>query len=154
MRSAVGIITDQDSIVLVKRKQRTGDPWSGDIAFPGGHVKDEETPLEGVLREIQEEVSLKLSPESVILAMKPTFSMKMPEMPVYPFVIRAESFDGIDAGPEISEVRVVRLSDRRDSQNPLNGMPAYDFHGWIVWGLTYRILREYISLRENSGIPS
>ena len=48
MRSAVGIITDQDSIVLVKRKQRTGDPWSGDIAFPGGHVKDGETPQEGV----------------------------------------------------------------------------------------------------------
>ncbi len=152
MQSAVGLITRNDLIVLVKREQRTGDPWSGDIAFPGGHVKAGESPLQGVLREILEEVNLKLSPESIVLAMKPAFSMKMPDMPVYPFVLKADSFEGISPGPEISQVRVVSLSERRDSQNPVNGMPAYDFQGWIVWGLTYRILRDYISLRENSGI--
>lgn len=152
MRSAVGLITRNDLIVLVKRNQRTGDPWSGDIAFPGGHVKDGETPQEGVLREIAEEVNLNLSPESIIFAMEPTFSMKMPDMPVYPFVLKVDSFNGIAPGPEISQVNVVSLSDRKDSRNPVNGMPAYDFQGWIVWGLTYRILKDYISLRENSGV--
>lgn len=35
---AVVITEDRDAALLfVKRRERAGDPWSGHIAFPGGH---------------------------------------------------------------------------------------------------------------------
>lgn len=154
MRSAVAIITDGTLVVLVKRKTRQGDPWSGDIAFPGGHVKDNETPSEGVIREISEEVNLYFSTKDIVIEMEPTFSMKMPEMPVYPFVIGTRDFIGLQPGPEIQDARVFPIDSGTYTKNPDNGMPALKYGSWIVWGLTYRILSSYLILRKNSGSHS
>ena len=71
MDSAVGLIIHHNSIVIVKRQRREGDPWSGDIAFPGGHVKEGETAVQGVLREIREEVSLSFQSDDIVMELPP-----------------------------------------------------------------------------------
>lgn len=151
MDSAVGLIIHGDSIVIVKRQRREGDPWSGDIAFPGGHVKEGETAIQGVLREIREEVSLSFQHDDIVMELPLTHSMRMPDMPVYPFVIAAGSLDGLAPGPEIYKVHVVGINSGHRIKHPVNGQDALDFDGWIMWGLTYRIFTQFLSVKEDPG---
>jgi len=52
---AVAIIIRDDKVALIHRKKEGRDYW----VFPGGGVEDGETSQESVIREIQEELSLK-----------------------------------------------------------------------------------------------
>jgi 8-oxo-dGTP pyrophosphatase MutT (NUDIX family) len=52
--------TDGLDMCLIKRADRKGDRWSGDVALPGGKVDKDETPLEAVKREVKEEIGLDL----------------------------------------------------------------------------------------------
>lgn len=44
----------------ITRAAHPGDPWSGDVAWPGGRVEPGETDLEAAVREVREEVGLDL----------------------------------------------------------------------------------------------
>eukprot|EP01038_Epipyxis_sp_PR26KG_P007377 gene7377-10048_t len=48
-------------ILLIKRSIRNGDPWSGDFAFPGGHLERNEDDLDAVKRETLEEIGIDLN---------------------------------------------------------------------------------------------
>lgn len=56
IRAAVAII-QKDGKVLVARR-RTGDALKGKWEFPGGKIKEGETPEECLLRELQEELGI------------------------------------------------------------------------------------------------
>jgi 8-oxo-dGTP pyrophosphatase MutT (NUDIX family) len=45
-------------ILLIRRAVNERDPWSGDVALPGGKVEAGETDFEATIRECKEEVSL------------------------------------------------------------------------------------------------
>ena len=45
----------------------------------------------------------------------------------------------------IAEARIFSMGSRIETTNPENGFPAFNFGGWIVWGLTYRILLSYLN---------
>ncbi|KAI9288885.1 hypothetical protein BC943DRAFT_272503, partial [Umbelopsis sp. AD052] len=47
-------------ILYIRRAKRSGDPWSGDMAFPGGRNEAGETDQDTVVREVREEVGLDL----------------------------------------------------------------------------------------------
>ncbi len=42
---------DELQVLLIKRATRQGDPWSGDLALPGGKVENNETSLQAAIRE-------------------------------------------------------------------------------------------------------
>lgn len=50
-------------ILFIKRSERSGDSWSGDVAFPGGHLEPKESDRDAVERETMEEIGLDLSEE-------------------------------------------------------------------------------------------
>lgn len=64
--TSTGRNNDNDTleVLLIKRATRRGDPWSGDVAFPGGHVETGETDVEAAVRETMEEIGLDLSDEA------------------------------------------------------------------------------------------
>ena len=70
------------------------DPWSGDLAFPGGKVENIDTTLHDVAaRETMEEVGLLLPPESLIGRMEKmgaTGPRRKPT-PVWPLIYLLES---------------------------------------------------------------
>lgn len=43
-------------ILLIRRAINERDPWSGDVALPGGKVEADETDFEAAIRECREEV--------------------------------------------------------------------------------------------------
>ena len=43
-------------LLLIRRAVNARDPWSGDVALPGGKVEAGETDLEAAIRECKEEV--------------------------------------------------------------------------------------------------
>lgn len=141
--AAVAIVTDGSSFVLIRRALFQGDPWSGNFALPGGHIKAGETPEEAVLREITEEIGLTFRSSDIAGSLETAHPVSRPWMDVYPFIIRAAGFQGIVNGKEVSESRIVRFDSGKVAVNSENGKPSLDFDGWIVWGLTYRILRSY-----------
>ena len=71
--AAVAVIIDPfrlgNSLLLIRRRERSGDPWSGQIAFPGGHKATyDRTFLETSIREANEEVGiLLLQPQSPVI---------------------------------------------------------------------------------------
>ena len=48
-------------MLFVKRSVYPGDPWSGQVAFPGGKAEPDETFTETAIRETQEEIGIDLN---------------------------------------------------------------------------------------------
>ncbi len=139
-KAAVGILQNGTQTLLIRRMEFPGDPWSGNIAFPGGHIKDGETIHQGLLREINEEVSMELKETQIVRGLESVTPFRAPNLLVYPFILTVEGFSEAKPGPEVAEIRVVNLQDYKQTRHPTNGFPALDYGGWIVWGLTYRII--------------
>ena len=144
-KAAVAIVSDSVSFVLIRRAEFEGDPWSGNYALPGGHIKAGESPEDAVIRETFEEIGMVFSAGDIQCRLEAAHSVSRPEMEVIPFVVKTDSFDGIKSGEEVREIRVVRFDSGVRTTNMENGHPALDFQGWVVWGLTFRILDSYLS---------
>ncbi len=141
--AAVGIIRNSSRIILIKRKASARDPWSGQIALPGGHIEHGETIEQGLLREIMEEVNIELSIDSIVGEMEPTSTLISPGLKVFPFILDHMYLEMAHPGPEISEIKIVNVYGYEQSRTE-RGLPALNYDGWNVWGMTYRILSEYI----------
>ena len=62
-RSAVALVLrerdDQLEVLMIKRAERDGDPWSGHMAFPGGRMDaDDLTGIRTAYRETLEELNI------------------------------------------------------------------------------------------------
>ena len=143
-RAAVAIIRKGYEALLIRRKVFPGDPWAGHIAFPGGHIHDDETLEQGLLREVREEVLMNFEERQIAGSLKPMHPTMVSGLTVYPMIIDTKTFDGALSGPEVEDLKVVDLREYHEMNHPENGYPALDYGGWIVWGLTYRIIRAYL----------
>lgn len=146
--AAVGILRHGKNALLIRRMEFPGDPWSGNIAFPGGHIKNGESVRQGLLREIREEVNLDLGESDIVMELGPVAPYRAPDLHVYPFVLDASDLASASPGPEVADIKVVNLGEYRETKHPQNGFPALDYQGWIVWGLTYRIITGYIGIKR------
>jgi len=143
-------------VLLGRRIRRPGDPWSGQISFPGGHHHREDgSLLETALRETREEVNLDLRGSAEILGhLAPRSPGNVPEMLVVPFVAFAPGPIRPQPGPEMKETFWAPLAELPASwgQTVVSTrvgelkVPAFLWKDRIVWGLTYRILEELLVL--------
>ena len=64
---ALIIGSDPDTVLIIRRAERVGDPWSGHMGLPGGRrsQKDEHL-LATAIRETEEEVGLTLTPGNLL----------------------------------------------------------------------------------------
>ena len=155
---AIIIDTSQASILLIKRVEREGDPWSGQIAFPGGHKSQSDpTLLETAIRETKEEVGIELEPRH-LLGLLPSLPARTRRVEVTPFVFHLTSQPGLNANFEVAEAFWASLADLmkihpRKSGVEMNGrrltVDSYLYHGHIIWGLTFRTLNLLLNRRQN-----
>ncbi|MGC8514912.1 MAG: NUDIX hydrolase [Thermoplasmata archaeon] len=133
--AAVMIITDRQSIALIRRKKRDDDPWSGQVAFPGGLRKRGESIQQTAVRETAEEVGVHVTPAGYI----GSYRTHVRDLQVAAFFSVVPEEPMFSVGDEVEEVNWVRI----DTLSPTTtdaGYPAYKYDQGVIWGLTYRIL--------------
>ena len=69
-----GVILLQDRIILAQRKK--GDHLEGLWEFPGGKIEGGETPEEALIREIEEELGIRVKPEKVLFSLTHSYPEK------------------------------------------------------------------------------
>ncbi len=142
---------DDYETLLVRRAVVPGDPWSGDMAFPGGKKAPQDKTLrDTVVREVSEETGIDLDSLRYIGALPVLFSSMKPERDVLPIIYLYEGRPEIRLNSELTAYRWVHLKELRASRTPAK------VKGWegevfklgddIVWGLTYRMLDNLLAL--------
>ncbi len=140
-------------LLLVKRSFIPSDPWSGDMAFPGGKVGPLDRGLmETVYREVFEETGIDLRTSGFLGAMDPFYSSVRPEMGVLPLVFLVEGTPEIRLNEELSSFLWVPMGELRVSKGrslvKKFEVPAFHVKGEVVWGLTYRMIEKLLELVE------
>ena len=139
------------SVLLIERARRDGDPWSGQIAFPGGKMQDGDGSARGTAaRETREEVGIDLDGAADFLGYGQVTTTHTGAMDVVPSVFSLRRQVEIRPNEEVASFRWIELEEllapgaRSTYQFGPEGrvvqMPAYAEGGYVVWGLTFRIL--------------
>ncbi|MCQ4366305.1 MAG: CoA pyrophosphatase [Sulfolobales archaeon] len=129
--AVVAFVASTGEVLLIKRAEVEGDPWSGQIALPGGHREPGETCEQAARREAYEEVGV--SPKELkFLGM---FSPHNRPVKVAAFMCCSERFEPVVSPGEISRAFWFSLSLINDSENYV------EYDGEVIWGMTLRILK-------------
>lgn len=146
-------------ILLIRRAERAGDPWSGQIAFPGGrYERGDPDLLATAIRETREETGVDLA-HAERLGSLDDLHPRTPTLPpvvVRPFVFALERRPGLVPSAEVERafwLPLARLGEpgvRREITLTLRGVertfPAYLVDDEVIWGMTERILTPFIGL--------
>ncbi len=151
------VAPDPDALLLVRRAERAGDPWSGHIALPGGRRDPEDGDLLfTAIRETREEVGIGLSPEQ-LLGVLDDVAPRTPVLPpvaVRPFVFRLAARPVVTLSEEVTEAHWVPVADllaretwgevTLDVGGAPRRVPAFRLAAGTVWGMTERILSDLL----------
>jgi len=137
------------SILLIRRRELKGDPWSGQIAFPGGRMSTSDRDLlETAMREAKEEVGVQLK-DHQLLGHLPLTETRSRRMRVLPSAFQLKSTVVLRSNVEVAETFWVPLADFekleiKNSKVKVDDgtlrVPSYEYEGHVIWGLTFRIL--------------
>lgn len=163
-RAAVAILVrSQGEVLLMRRIEREGDRWSGQIGLPGGHRDEGDADLvETACRETREEVGLDLAREAELVGALPAVQAKargyLLPMWITPVVFAARGELSPVPGPEASEVFWFPLQRARRGElawthryqrgEEERVLPAWRLEERVVWGLTYEILSSFLRVLE------
>lgn len=155
-------------VLLIRRAERAGDPWSGHMAFPGGHSDAGDINLaHTAIRETKEEIGLDLKTCGRLLGpldiSRPTSAQDRLNIMVASYVFALQGEHEFQLSHEVDEVIWVPLNDmiggklhtvyRSTWGHAARGWPGFDLDGRIIWGLTYRMLGTLFDLLQLDWRP-
>ncbi|MCD1649332.1 CoA pyrophosphatase [Marinobacter adhaerens] len=157
-------------LLFIQRARREGDPWSGDMAFPGGRLQPEDRSARAAAeRETLEETGIELNRHGRYLArlsdLITRHHSRWRPMVVTPYVFEWQGPKAVLLNHEVERVVWVPLNylaaGENQSQLPwptpigtLN-MPCCRYQGACIWGLSYSMLQELLAtgINARSEIP-
>jgi len=154
-QAAVAILVrptlDDLEFLLVKRAEVPGDPWSGDMAFPGGkRTPGDRSLLDTVTREVREETGIDLDGSPAAGFMEPLVSSVRRTLCVQPIIYRLDEEPEVRLNYELTRYLWVPSAVLRGSraQAAVKGWegPVFMVGGEVVWGLTYRMLDKILEM--------
>ena len=164
-RSAVAmILRERDGeaeILMIKRAEHPGDPWSGHMAFPGGRMEPEDRHgLDVAVRETREEIGVSLDADDPCIGrlseLMTHWQLRRRPMIVSPFIFRLDREVSFEPNHEVAEVIWIPMSflcnrDNRQIMHWHRGkvpipLPCYYYEGRRVWGLSLMMLDELLAL--------
>ncbi len=171
-QAAVAVILreadDGLEILFIKRSETPGDPWSGHMAFPGGHEDPEDEDLkQAAVRETLEEIGLDLSAHDYLGALDHQRAMargRELDMLIAPHVFEVRGDPSFTLNYEVDEVvwapmaRMLSNELHATETKPMAGKPTI-FNGYrltgghFVWGLTYRMLKQFFLTLDPNWDP-
>ena len=166
-RSAVAMLLQlrdgELHILMIKRADREGDPWSGHMAFPGGRMDPGDAHGYAVaVRETEEEIGLSLGSADLCIGRLSEINARPQRgtfgMAVSPFVFRLDREVEFNPNQEVAEIVWVPLEFLLNTHNreqmtwEYKGvkltMPCYFYQGRRIWGLSLMMLDELMDLVE------
>jgi 8-oxo-dGTP pyrophosphatase MutT (NUDIX family) len=158
-KAAVALLLRPDNrdlrVLLVRRTKSLRDPWSGQIALPGGKRDSRDRNLKAtIIREVLEEVDIDLLSNCRFLGVLGNVrSVLKPKLLVTPFVISLNYEPKVRLSSELEGhmwVLLEQLQGGRGTTNfPFGEYPSYHVKGNVVWGLTFRILEKFVEALKN-----
>jgi 8-oxo-dGTP pyrophosphatase MutT (NUDIX family) len=141
-------------LLLIRRSERAGDPWSGHMALPGGR-RDPRDPdlLDTAVRETAEEVGVDLRRALHLGGLDDLRPVTAPaRVVVRPFVFAMRGRPDLALSEEVARVVWAPLDELARSssttevfhQGALRTMPCYRIGEDVVWGMTHRILQPFV----------
>ena len=171
MRAAVALLLqprpDDIYVLFIHRAHHPHDPWSGHMAFPGGrHEPEDPDLLVTIQRETHEEIGISLDEHGEYLGrlaeVQAMARGKQTGMIVSPFVyLVSQEARPVPDPVEVQDIIWVPLSFMQQDgveqivQRNLQAgstiqVPALLYGGKTIWGLTYRMLRDFLELISES----
>jgi 8-oxo-dGTP pyrophosphatase MutT (NUDIX family) len=173
-RAAVAVVLrlgEMPHVLLMKRVEREGDPWSGQVSFPGGRFQHGDPDLvRTAIRETREELGIDLGTTArYVGALEPIVATgrvtgrPLPVSGVTPFLFLEEIPVDPVLGPEAEAA--FWLPIERAAGGTYDGemqyvhqgtpmtFPCWRFEGYVIWGLTYRMLRSLIEAVATPASP-
>jgi len=167
-RAAVGLYLSAHlpgglSVLMIKRAEREGDPWSGHMAFPGGRKdRADRNTLATARRETLEEVALDTEHHARVvgrlsdIATQPR--LRGAPMVITPYVFRLHTLPDMVPNHEVAAVvwvPLVFLAERANREKMRwapNGvpieLPCYMFGEYRIWGLSLMMLDELLDVLD------
>lgn len=146
-------------VLFIRRAEYEGDPWSGDVAFPGGGIEATDAgPQQAAEREVMEEIGLRLHSHQCLGQLDDLTGAYLP-IRIFCFVYQLSGKPQFKLNGEVLDTFWVPLSQL---QNPLRrkqasfeyrgtrrSHPIIDLDGYcdrFLWGITYRLFENFFSL--------
>ena len=151
---------EEIELLFVRRTEVAGDPWSGQMALPGGHAEPgDEDLVDTARRETFEEVGVDLPRDAFLGRLDDIHPMtrRLPSVVVSPFVAWLEEEARLRASAEVQYHHWVPLSALLDPGRqselrlePERGrervFPTIVFAGDTIWGLTHRVVMNFLEV--------
>ena len=155
-RAAVALIfragaDGSPELLFIKRADYPGDPWSGQIAFPGGREEGGDSSLEETAaRETREETGIDLSRDGMLIGVLDDLR------PIRPFVAVVHRDEQLDLSAEVAMAFWIPFGDLAQKESwqddtvfargvQINARVfRHDDH--VIWGMTERILAQLLEL--------
>lgn len=165
-RAAVALVLRQGDglgpeVLLIERAEHPDDPWSGHMALPGGRAEPiDQTLYDTATREAFEEVQVDLKQHARCLGHLTTLTARArhrtQELTVTPYVFELTASHQLTGNGEVQQILWVPLpsllapeAKATISVDAPQGGERLTFSGWdvggrVVWGLTHRMLSEFL----------
>lgn len=165
-RAAVALIAREgahgEELFFIQRAKRKGDPWSGDMAFPGGRLQvGDRSSRDTAMRETLEETGLDLYRAGLYQArlsdLLTRHHSRWRPMVVTPHVFRWDGAAALTLNHEARQGVWIPLAYLADPGNqsrlpihtPLGTLtfPCCRYQDYCIWGLSYSMMQEYLGQR-------
>ncbi len=149
-------------VCFIRRAERAGDPWSGQVAFPGGKADSLDKDAHSVAeRETHEEVGLKLT-ENHRVGPLPTRQVATRNLVLSPFIYHIDTAEKATVfarePAEVAHVFWVPLrhlftpSSATELEYPMAGSgmtyPGIRYEEDVIWGLTLNVLDSFAQIMQ------
>ena len=164
-RAAVALIfrageDGSPELLFIKRAEYPGDPWSGQIAFPGGREESGDSSLqETAMRETREETGVDLAHEGMVIGVLDDLRprrVRLPAVVVRPYVAVVQRDEALELSSEVALAfwipfgQLAEKESWREDTVSARGVQInarvfrHDDH--VIWGMTERILAQLLEL--------
>jgi 8-oxo-dGTP pyrophosphatase MutT (NUDIX family) len=147
-------------LLFIKRADYPADPWSGQVAFPGGREETGDANLsDTAMRETREETGIDLRRDGTVIGvlddLRPQ-TTRLPAIIVRPYVVLLNRVESLVLSDEVAQAFWIPLAALRDAASwrettvlargiQLNRR-AFHHQDHVIWGMTERILAQLLAL--------
>ena len=149
----------EPEVLMIKRAEAEGDPWSGHIALPGGRMEPGDADLAvTAVRETWEETGVDVARDGRLLGSLDDLTPRSPTLTplvIRPYIALVRADVAIVPSHEVAAAFWVPLSALRTAtawgtgtvhvRGVARQVSVFQHGEYTVWGLTERVLRQFLA---------